>query len=138
MAIPTNQILHRFGMVDSPNCVFCNKNPETLVHLFVNCEELKTFWNTFQLFINDKLNPNIVLNTTTILFGFSDNILHVLALNCLLLCAKFSIYKSKFNATVPTFSLFFSDAKVIINSEKIIAEKSNSLPAHLNKWEDFL
>ena len=37
-AICTNKFLNKIGRSDSPFCYFCNKNDETLVHLFCECE----------------------------------------------------------------------------------------------------
>ena len=42
-AICTNQFLHRIGRIDSPNCYFCNNLPETILHLFCECEKVSPF-----------------------------------------------------------------------------------------------
>ena len=39
-AICTNQFLHRIGRSDSSNCYFCNNLPETILHLFCECEKV--------------------------------------------------------------------------------------------------
>ena len=40
----TNEKLHRFKMVDSPLCAFCNAEVESLEHLLYFCKSLSVFW----------------------------------------------------------------------------------------------
>ena len=42
-AICTYQYLNRIGATDSPNCYFCNNLPETILHLFCECEKVSPF-----------------------------------------------------------------------------------------------
>ena len=39
--LPTNYYLHKLKLIESPNCSFCRKHPETIDHLFVECYEVK-------------------------------------------------------------------------------------------------
>ena len=34
-----NNRLHKFGFVESPLCSLCNREPESILHLFCNCQE---------------------------------------------------------------------------------------------------
>ena len=36
--------LHRFNIVNSPTCVFCGRQPETLGHLFLHCVIVRPIW----------------------------------------------------------------------------------------------
>ena len=51
-AICTNQFLHKIGRFDSPNYSFCKKFPETLLHLFCQCEKVSPLWDDLCFFIN--------------------------------------------------------------------------------------
>ena len=44
LIIFTNEKLHRFKMVDSPLCAFCNAQVESLEHLFYFCKSSSVFW----------------------------------------------------------------------------------------------
>ena len=35
--LPMNYYLHKLKLIESPNCSFCRKHPETIDHLFVEC-----------------------------------------------------------------------------------------------------
>ena len=52
-AICTNQFLHRIGRTDSPNCYFCNNSPETILHLFCECEKVSPLWDELCSLINN-------------------------------------------------------------------------------------
>ena len=44
LIIFTNEKLHRFKMVDSPLCAFCNAEEESLEHLLYFCKVSTFFW----------------------------------------------------------------------------------------------
>ena len=44
--------------------------PETIYHLFVECEKVKIFWNNF----NNNANIDITLENRNILFAYQDNV----------------------------------------------------------------
>jgi hypothetical protein len=57
--IPYNTRLHEMGLVPSPICNFCSKEPETIHHLYWSCSEIlvirKHLENQFGIKINKKL-----------------------------------------------------------------------------------
>ena len=40
----TNDKLFRFGLSQSPNCTFCNEEPESIEHLLSHCKVSFEFW----------------------------------------------------------------------------------------------
>jgi len=40
----TNAKLFHFGLSQSPNCTFCNEEPETIGHLLSRCKVSSEFW----------------------------------------------------------------------------------------------
>ena len=43
--IATNDFLTRIGVRDNPNCSFCNREEEKLLHLFWACPKVASFWH---------------------------------------------------------------------------------------------
>ena len=43
-----NNQLHKFGFVESPLCSLCNREPESNLHLFCNCQETQKLWKSVQ------------------------------------------------------------------------------------------
>ena len=44
-AIAFNDFLFKIKRRDSPDCAFCNKMPETITHVFCDCEIVKPLWD---------------------------------------------------------------------------------------------
>nr|XP_033516803.1 uncharacterized protein LOC117281097 [Nicotiana tomentosiformis] len=42
--LPTSQHLHSRGINLNPFCFFCNKEEETICHIFLRCDNAKPFW----------------------------------------------------------------------------------------------
>ena len=43
-AIALNNFLFTIKQKDSPNCSFCDNEPETYLHLFIECQTVKPIW----------------------------------------------------------------------------------------------
>ena len=59
--IALNGFLHKIKRKDSPNCTFCNKVEETMVHLFCECEKITPIWNSLLDSIHQKHDTNFNL-----------------------------------------------------------------------------
>ncbi len=129
----TNEKLYKIGKVESPLCCMCNEQVETLVHLFVECEKLKSFWKkTAEL-----LHPYGIekINTTDIILGILKNESTNNITNHIILEAKYYLYVCKLEKILPNFARFTKRLKITENIEKQIASKSEkSKKAHDYKW----
>ena len=43
-------------------CAFCHNAPETIIHIFCDCEKVQPIWDGLISLINDKLDPDCNLN----------------------------------------------------------------------------
>ena len=68
--LPTNQRLHRFNIISSPNCACCS-SVETVEHLFVHCWVAQAVWQqTIALLNTFTSNPqHIKLDYRVVLFN---------------------------------------------------------------------
>ena len=55
-----NDKVFRFGLSQSPNCTFCNKEPESLVHLLSRCKVSSEFWKEVLSWLKEN---NIVIDS---------------------------------------------------------------------------
>jgi len=129
-AIAFNSFLHKIGRKDSPLCFFCDKFPETVVHVFSECEKVKLFWNELIDFVNDKLHADCDFNKFELLFGVSNDKF----LTFLFLCGKFFIYKCRFQEVIPNFTAFKNFLLFKRKVEYGIAYKKGKLSSHFKKW----
>ena len=68
---PTNILLQKIGVKNTPICDFCEER-DVVEHFFFKCERLHGFWENISKNIDNKLNKKITLNETTVLFGIEQ------------------------------------------------------------------
>ena len=131
--IATNQFLEKIKIKNSPNCTFCKRDIETIQHLFFHC----TYSERILTFIKRKINHATLMqlpgDQSSIILGnkIDDN-----ALNYILLCYKYYIYKCKFQETVPTENQFLNFLKEKISIEKKRYQLKNKSDVFIKIWEN--
>ena len=61
--LATNTFLCKIGITDSELCTFCNEYPETLNHLFWECEYTSEIWEEIHEWIKELSGIDIYMNT---------------------------------------------------------------------------
>ena len=127
-AIITNIHLKRYGIKDSENCSLCQALPETVEHLFYECEKVKPLWTyvkvSFQLQHHSCVN--ILLNTV------NDN--PRLIGNCIVLLTKHFIYSNRCTGSEISVHKLKIAIERFKETEYYIAINKNKLGQHLLKW----
>jgi len=129
-AIAFNDFLFKIKRKDSPNCCFCDKYPESIIHIFCECEVVIPLWKNIVKIINDKEDANFTITNFEKMFGIQDDKF----LTFVFLCMKYYIYVSKFKNTKPNFISLLSFIKTIRKTEYNIANRRDKLSLHFRKW----
>ena len=133
-AILTNVALHGFCISDTNKRSFCKKEPETLLHLFFKCRIIQVIWNDVMDWISSKLRIPLDFQPSEILFGVEGENNQAKLINCVLLCIRFYIYKSRISGNLPTTNEALRYIRTVCLSEKKLAEKNQKLYKHYGKW----
>ena len=106
--LTTNKSVNRYNKEQNENCTFCNRYPESIEHLFWQCEITQGFWENLVRIINTKCKHahNLKINKKFIILGSTHNIKTDSVLDLIILLAKHFIYKSKVNKIKPTIKHF--------------------------------
>ena len=48
-------------LVDDPNCLYCG-NEETLIHAFLECENVTNLWRSIELWLRDALKQRVKIS----------------------------------------------------------------------------
>ena len=64
-----NDKLYRFGLVDSPNCTFCQEDAESIEHLLFSSRISSEFWKHVLSWLKDNDICIEMLNETDLIFG---------------------------------------------------------------------
>ena len=134
--IPTNTYLFKCKISNSNLCDLCNRNIETVKHLFWECEHSQHFWSQLKTFLSEQ-NINIDMNYKLICFGKQNNKSNEHLVNFIILSAKYFIFKNKYAKTIPNFQCFKNFLYKRIEIEKCIALEKDKLEQHMLKWQMF-
>ena len=115
----------------SSKWTFCNKEDETLLHLFYNCEYVTLFWDGFLRLWGTKAGLNVFPEASQIILGDTK---YSILINFLILVAKRHIYLAKFDSKKPDLLVFKRYLQTIQKVEYSLALKKNKLSSHNKKW----
>ena len=122
--IATNSYLFQIKYKDSDKCSFCNREKETIIHLFWDCIFVNPLWGEFRSWYIDKCSEYILLNGSDVIFG-KVNV--SVTLNLLILLVKCYIYTQRVNERLVAFSGFLSYLKHYQRIEKSIYFRKNDI-----------
>ena len=66
----TKTFLHTIRKVEDNLCSYCNREPETILHLFVECDKVKEFWQSLHIWLMQNVNTSINMDKKGILFSY--------------------------------------------------------------------
>ena len=113
----TKTFLHQIRKVEDNLCSYCKREPETILHLFVECDKVKEFWQSLRIWLMQNVNISINLDKKGILFSYQGK---CILKNYIMVVAKHYIYKNKFSAKQLNINSFISMLKVNSNVKGIL------------------
>ena len=132
--LPTNSLLFKRKIIDTTKCPLCQDQIHDIRRMIVKCLFVITFWHHFHKWYTFGDDLKRSLSPTEILYGVIRRKKLNIALNHIVIIAKFHIYKSNINEIPPNFQAFLSLLKAKINIEKYIAFASHARESFSNKW----
>ena len=129
--IATNDFLKKINLKQSDKCSFCQREIESISHLFLRCSATIAFWNDVKQFLIQKGLKSTAL-TDLHLTGLSK-FAPSTAIDLVLLIGRHHIYSSKLAGTSPSMTLFKSKLNSVIEIEKQEALRCNSFTVFSNK-----
>ena len=133
-ALVFNCHLYRWGILHDNLCTFCQLQPETMTHLFVDGDHVQPLWEEVRRMTNKRFkNTELTFPTKNILFNcVHPQKKHFANFICLL--TKMFIYRQrclKLQISPVDLRCYINN---IENCEKYIAIKNNHLGKHEKKW----
>ena len=133
----TNKMLFKFKKVVSPLCDLCEKELETIEHIFFHCTKVSTFWDELKVVLNS-LDITIRFDIKNVLFGILDTDNISILVNYILLESKYFIYRCKLNKGSLCVRLLVDKFRKMFQTERFIAKKNNKIHFHNKKWKPLL
>ena len=129
-----NYLLEKIKIKSSNLCSYCKLSPETIHHLFCECQQVIVFWNNFKQYLRPYCIHDLHLSNIDILFGnckFDD------ILNTLLIIAKYCVFTNRTSGLKPTVTHFKRQLKFYFEVEYQIALKYSDLTKFHTKWAPY-
>jgi hypothetical protein len=135
--LATNSFLHMIHYVDSNRCSLCNNYPETILHLFFECNETKQLWDAVHDWILTRTGNTINFSKTNIMFGLinneKDNFLNWLIINI-----KYYVYCTKIQKKTLEILAIKNVLQTKFHIEKYILLKSCNYEKYNKEWAPWL
>ena len=132
-----NQRLFHMNIVTSSLCSLCKKEPETISHLFLNCNFSQQLWSNTQKWCSPIFKlPN--LSEKTVFLGYLNEETNNNLINHIILLYKYFLYSRHDNLGGTNFKAFKAFIRNINKTEKLIAKKNNKLLTHFRKWDPLM
>ena len=94
--LATNVILAKMKITENDKCSFCQKERDSIQHIFWQCEHTKRFWVQFEVLLKTcDVACNVKLTENIILFGVSDLFKTDIVFDHIIVEAKMYIYRCK-------------------------------------------
>ena len=133
-AIITNTTLYQWKMVESKNCSLCNQEEETVIHLFIECNQVQQLWKQLQTYLQDTFQTvQIVLSKKGIILNEISEPSHK-GVNFICLLTKQFIYRQRCLKQTMNFLTLKTYIQRVKTIECYIAKKNNKLGIHTKKW----
>ena len=111
-------------MIDSPLCVFCKGEVESVEHSLFFCEVINMFWTAFCSWLVECKIRIESLKILDVLFGVYRKGEDFKFLNHLILSAKFYLYKCKLSGVNLSLQVFKVKTKVVHQIERKNSSKA--------------
>ena len=135
--VSTNEFLYKIGVKSSPMCNFCDIHTQTMVHLFLKCTIVESFWKDVNEWLTQKEIGNEYLSYSDICFGVIRS-KDASLINTIILKAKKYIFLCNYWSKKPSFQRFMNELIRLEKIERCIAYKRNVMTIHTKKWHSFL
>ena len=129
-ALFLNSQLHKFGLVDSPKCSFCDMFDETSIHFFSECNITLNLWQKIKNWLKPSLAlPELNLKNALLVYipESSENTHITLLINHILLIFKRSLFEMKSHNKPPLEFYIINRIKKTMQIECQIAKSSNKM-----------
>lgn len=127
------QMLHSWNLIDTPLCIFCQEDYETLEHLFYFCPITKRFWETFVAWFESRIALEVNISWESVVLCNHE----IKLLNTLLIMAKQFIFSRRCLHRLPNIHIFREQAMQILDFERHNAIKTYTCKNFIKKWNIF-
>lgn len=130
--LATNTFLCKIGITNTNLCSFCKIYPETLCHLFWECEFVENIWENALIWFKEQFGIDISLNKVDVLLGKYYKYYNIF--NLIICIIKKHIYRSRSKNCKPSFERVKEEIVYYFHCEKHIYKKNGDMESFNKRW----
>ena len=69
-----NKPIFRMGILETPNCLFCKTKTETIEHIYIECDNVKSLWRVTEDWVRIVFDAHFKISDIEKIFGENNNI----------------------------------------------------------------
>ena len=129
--------LNQLKITDDSTCRLCDKEPETLIHLYFLCLETQSIWNKLKHLILSKLNIDITFDKITVLLGYQYHDSWSVAINTILISTRAYIFACANNKSKPSINRVITNIENIYKDQLMVAIMNQKKEKFDKQWVVF-
>ena len=128
--LTTNKFLQMINIKDDDACTFCNRETETLAHMFWFCEHVQTFINSVEVFLKTKYNFALRKDIKVWFFLHELDAFDALIITLI----KRVIYEARLDNLIPNVTHFRNKLRREAEIERTAGKTANRTELFTAKW----
>lgn len=134
--LTTNVKVAKWNPEVSKNCTFCQKESETVLHLFIECALVQKIWKLLVRWVKYFHQMEIKVSPSKIIFC-NETKRNAKFVNTIILITKYYIYKVRCCKAKLNFIDLISDINKYKQIDLYLAKKYDKCYQYARKWDDF-
>ena len=134
----TKDLRFKIKSHDDGKCSFCKEYSETILHLFVQCKDVRKFWSELKTHFQLILGIDLAINPSTLILGNLLTKTNVIPLNTIYLAAKLYIFRVSKSSQILNYPSFCSFLKRIYLEQEYTAKLEFKEGNFSKIWGNFM
>ena len=133
-------MLYKMKIADNSSCALCNRESETILHLFWECQKAQGLWRQVKDWLHTKLGITLPLDPITIILGYLNKDTNYIPINVIILVTKSYIFLNSQKKRILHITSLIKRITATIQDQQRISISNNRLQTFSKIWEgwDFL
>lgn len=132
--LSTRDYLYKINLKDNNLCVFCNMFPETITHLFCECEKVIQLWHNIEQWILMKIGVSFNFSNDVKILGYRKMDNNFWPVNFVILMTKKFIFKCAYKELSLNIYSLQNEVSKVFSEQKLIS-KINCKENFEKRWE---
>ena len=133
--IGVKKLLKKINIMENDLCRLCNKEEETILHLFAECVVSKQIWNNLQTWIKNVLKINISFTQYSVIMGYQYQDQNFVPINTIMMKTKYYLFCCASMGQPVYFSSLQYELKNLYKENEVLSKINSNYICFENVWK---